>query len=91
MKKIINLINHHINLSKNHLTDVNMTYIQHRKHSFSYAKTYFIASNKALLHGLFPSTFMTASTDLEKQLNAISQTQKTQQTQQIQQIQQKKN
>ena len=79
MKKIINLINHHINLSKHHLTDVNMSYIQHTKHSFSYAKTYFIASNKALLHGLFPSTFMTASTDLEKQLNAISQSQQTQQ------------
>jgi len=75
MKKLINLINKHINLSKDHLTDVNMTYIQHTKHSFSYAKTYFIASNKALLHGLFPSTFMTASTDLEKQLNSITQTQ----------------
>lgn len=79
MKKIINIINHHINLSKHHLTDVNMTYIQHTKHSFSYAKTYFIASNKALLHGIFPSTFMTASTDLEKQLKTISQTQQSQQ------------
>ena len=88
MKKIINLINKHINLSKDHLTDINMTYIQHTKHSFSYAKTYFIASNKALLHGVFPSVFITASTDLEKQLNTISQ---TQQTQQAQQAQQKKN
>lgn len=81
MKRLLNFINHHIHISKHHLTDVNMTYIQHTKHSFSYAKTYFIASNKALLHGLFPSTFMTASTDLEKQLNAISQHQQSNQTQ----------
>lgn len=82
MKRLLNFINHHIHISKHHLTDVKMTYIQHTKHSFSYAKTYFIASNKALLHGLFPSTFMTASTDLEKQLNAISQHQQSNQTQQ---------
>mgnify|MGYP000933097370 CR=1 FL=1 len=73
--KIMNLINNHINLSKHHLHEVNMNYFQHAAHSFSYSKTYFIASIKALIHGLYPSIFMTTSTDLEKKLNVISQTQ----------------
>ena len=53
----------------NHLRQVNMTYIQHLKTSFSYSYTFFNGSIKAFIHGIFPNTYETSTSDLIKKLH----------------------
>ena len=66
-----NFIKKEILTTKQHLKSVNMNYREHFIHSTNYSLTFFNASAKAFIHALFPSTFLTTSTDLTKKLNAI--------------------
>ena len=51
-----------------HLQETNMGYFAHMFHSFGYAKEFFIASIKAVIHGIYPDIFKTTSTDLVNKL-----------------------
>ena len=57
--------------AKQHLQSVNMNYREHFLHSSGYSLTFFNASAKAFIHALFPSAFITTSSDLTKKLNSI--------------------
>ena len=66
-----NFIRKEILTAKQHLQSVNMSYREHFIHSTEYSLTFFNASAKAFIHALFPSIFLTTSTDLTKKLNEI--------------------
>ena len=50
-----------------------MSYKQHFLHSTSYSLCFLCASTKAFIHAIFPSKFLTTSTDLTKKLNTIEE------------------
>ena len=70
MKQMINLYKnfqktckYHKIVSQHHLNSVNMTYIEHLKHSSGFSLMFIKSSYKALDHGLFPSIYVTSSSD----------------------------
>lgn len=70
MKQIVNLYKnfqktyqYHKIVSEQHLNSVNMTYIEHLKHSSGFSLMFIKSSYKALVHGLFPSIYVTSSSD----------------------------
>lgn len=70
MKQIVNLYKnfqrtcrYHKVVSQRHLKSVNMTYNEHLKHSSGFSLMFIKSSYKALVHGLFPSIYVTSSSD----------------------------
>jgi len=70
MKQIVNLYKnfqktcqYHKIVSRQHLNSVNMTYSEHLKHSSGFSLMFIKSSYKALVHGLFPSIYVTSSSD----------------------------
>lgn len=60
--------------TSNHLKDVNMSYCEHFTHSFKFSIKFFNASLKALSHAIIPSTYLTSSSDLIKNLQTSQNT-----------------
>lgn len=57
----------------NHLKEVNETYFQHMKNSFSYSILFFNTSLKLIIHGILPNFYTTAGTDTaNKVINSIN-------------------
>ena len=52
-----------------HLRKVNMSYLDHMKHSMSLSKMYFEGGFKAFIHGVFPNMYETSSTDTQKKIH----------------------
>ena len=59
---IFRVFKYHCLVSQRHLRDVNMTYRQHFIHSSKYSAIFAACSFKAVIHGLFPSFYITSST-----------------------------
>lgn len=68
MDRAKNNTQNNIEIGRNHLFDNNETYFSHLSRSWGYAFDFFICSNKAIIHGIFPCFYITSTTDLTKKL-----------------------
>jgi len=57
------IFKHLDNIFLKHPREHNVTYIQHFMISLNFAKTFLIASIKAIIHAFIPTLFITSSTD----------------------------
>lgn len=51
-----------------HPNSVCMSYFEHMKLSLGFASTFFVGSVKAVIHAFFPNTFITSTSDIQKQI-----------------------
>lgn len=56
------------NIFLKHPREHKITYIQHSMISLNFAKSFFIASIKAIVHAFIPSLFVTSSTECIKEI-----------------------
>lgn len=54
-----------------HPSDVNMTYIEHFKHSMYFSYILLDNSIKAFVHAIIPEFFKTSTTDVNKKLTLL--------------------
>jgi hypothetical protein len=66
-----------LEMRKNHLQKVGMTYSEHFFVSFKISKLFFQSSYLAFVHAIFPDSYITSSTDtIKKVKNILSKTKK---------------
>lgn len=67
-------VQNEITIASKHLNNVNMSYCEHFTHSLKFSIKFFNASLKALSHAIIPSTYLTSSSDLIKNLQTSQNT-----------------